>query len=794
MASDTTPFGLTAVVHHEADVRGVAPANGPGLHAAFITCSRDHTAKLWKCDDHGDYSEAKTFAGHTGFVYAAAVVPPKISGAPASIVTCSHDKTAIVWDAETGNPLNVLTGHDGPVCCVGVTLSGSVVTGSWDQKAIIWDDAGSALTKLVAHSKSVLCLCCLSDGNLVTGSADQTLILWSSSGRKSVTFSGGHTDAVRSVKEVPGIGIVSAANDGMVILWAFSGEQLQMFAGHTSLVYCVAVLSSSEFVSGSEDRTMRVWKGGQCVQTITLPGHIWDVCVLENGDVVSGTTDKVARVWTRTAARVNINLSALLEEDLAKQQVSTKVVGGVDITKLPNEAALEQPGSQDGEIKMVKRSSHPSAEVFTWSSFDRKWTKTGDLVDNPEEGHKQYHNGKWYDYVFPVDLNGDGTGNFKLGYNRGENPYEAAQRFIWENAEQGMGQHFLDEIATFIAQQTGQMNVDDPLQGAQYSEYARESARLQAEGTYTPQTREQILAKLENAPVAYSKYMQEALQREKEEREQTAGTASTEDTSVLVDFLRFDQAINADGLRKKTNEFNAELVGLPSQLEDSELRSLEDLISGSHSANAAAVLCKMLTWPVEKRFPALDIIRLLAIKSPEALLTPEAEGVWEALLSFLNGSAATGAEEMLLSRALTNIVAHPNLRERLVPATAQVITACRGAMKSKQQNCRVAYASFFQNLAVMFATSGAEHIEELNAFCPFLTDFLLHEAHSPILMMLLRSVYTLLKPTSAVAAAAAKRFRECFMKPCLDGKTQFGDSSVIALSRRIVADFFATDE
>ena len=40
-------------------------------------------------------------------------------------------------------------------------------------------------------------------------------------------------------------------------------------------------------------------------------------------------------------------------------------------------------------------------------------------------------NGKLYDYVFDIDLNGDGSGMFKIGYNVGDNPYQVAQDFIW---------------------------------------------------------------------------------------------------------------------------------------------------------------------------------------------------------------------------------------------------------------------------------------------------------------------------------------------------------------------------
>ena len=35
---------------------------------------------------------------------------------------------------------------------------------------------------------------------------------------------------------------------------------------------------------------------------------------------------------------------------------------------------------------MIKRPGHPTAEVYSWSAYEDKWTKTGDLMDNPNDG------------------------------------------------------------------------------------------------------------------------------------------------------------------------------------------------------------------------------------------------------------------------------------------------------------------------------------------------------------------------------------------------------------------------
>lgn len=49
------------------------------------------------------------------------------------------------------------------------------------------------------------------------------------------------------------------------------------------------IFSLVGFVSTGEDRTVRIWKDGECAQTIRLPAQsVWCGCVLPNRDIVIG--------------------------------------------------------------------------------------------------------------------------------------------------------------------------------------------------------------------------------------------------------------------------------------------------------------------------------------------------------------------------------------------------------------------------------------------------------------------------------------------------------------------------
>lgn len=106
----------------------------------------------------------------------------------------------------------------------------------------------------------------------------------------------------------------SCSNDSSVRRWLVTGECLQVYHSHTSYIYSMAVFPNThggtrdasslppgtsccdplaallpDFISTGEDRSLRIWMGGQCSQTIRLPAQsVWCCCVLPDGDIVVG--------------------------------------------------------------------------------------------------------------------------------------------------------------------------------------------------------------------------------------------------------------------------------------------------------------------------------------------------------------------------------------------------------------------------------------------------------------------------------------------------------------------------
>jgi WD40 repeat protein len=97
--------------------------------------------------------------------------------------------------------------------------------------------------------------------------------------------------------------VVSGSSDKTVRLWdTVTGAALQTLEGHSSSVNSVAFsFDGKQVVSGSSDKTVRLWDAATGAALQTLEGHSSSVnCVAFSSDgkkVVSESWDKTVRLW-----------------------------------------------------------------------------------------------------------------------------------------------------------------------------------------------------------------------------------------------------------------------------------------------------------------------------------------------------------------------------------------------------------------------------------------------------------------------------------------------------------------
>ncbi|KAI7887839.1 WD40-repeat-containing domain protein [Mucor mucedo] len=616
------PYKLeSTLTAHEQDVRAVAALSNDVL----ISAARDKTVRSWNRTSSNTFSPDKVYLGHGHFVNALTTIKPNETYPNGLIISGGSDKFINVYDPNhPEEPRYTLIGHTENVSALATTPSGHIVSGSWDKKVIVWKEFQQAQV-LEGHTAAVWAVLAVDDDLILTASADKTIRLWKN-GKLTHVYQG-HTEAVRGLALVPGIGFVSCSNDGTLRVWTLEGECIQQLDGHTSFVYSVSVLNSGEFVSSGEDRTVRIWKDGQCIQTLQQPCiSVWAVAGLPNNDIVVGGSDAAVRVFTRDAERM-AEPEALKQFDdlLASQAIPSNQLGDINKEKLAGPEALQKPGTKEGQVIMINMGT--TVEAHQWSGDN--WQKIGEVVGS--NNTKKTYEGKEYDYVFDIDVGGGPDGNLKLPYNVTQNPYDAAQAFLVKN---NLPQSYQDQVSEFIIKNAEGVNLggtyQDPFTGGnRYTPGSNAGPTIGAtpysdpftgSGSYRPGSAPSTTTSTYSDPFTGGGSYRPG--------NSPAAPASPQQPKVLPirGYLTLKQA-NPDAVLNKIRSLNEDMT--ESKLTGEELEYLSMSIaflknptSGTSLNNDAGLLAviKMVTqWPVDKRFPALDLIRLFALYAPEEL-------------------------------------------------------------------------------------------------------------------------------------------------------------------------------
>ncbi|KAI1114144.1 phospholipase A-2-activating protein [Nemania sp. NC0429] len=459
-------FRLSAqLAAHEADVRDVCfPA--PDL---VLSASRDHTVRAWsRTAPSPPAFEPHITTQGSEFVNSLTCLPPSAAFPRGLVVSAGTDSIIDVRSiaaSPSDNAERLLVGHAQNVCALAVVPGSKfIVSGSWDSTARVWSTENWEIQAVLeGHEGAVWDVLPLSEKLVVTGCADKSIRVFdlgkAVAGQVSPRSTIYTPDVVRALCQVPkghpsGADMASASNDGIIRLWKISGQQVGELRGHTSFIYSLASLPSGELVSSGEDRTVRIWRGSECVQTITHPAiSVWSVAACAaNGDIVTGASDGVVRVFTRSGDRVaSPETVAQFDESVKSSSIPQQQVGGVNKEKLPGPEFLKtKSGTKEGQVQMI-REDDESVTAHQWSMAQQEWINVGTVVNAVgSSGRKVEYNGQSYDYVFDVAIE-EGQPSLKLPYNLSENPYARAQKFIDDNE---LSQNFLDQVAQFIVSNT----------------------------------------------------------------------------------------------------------------------------------------------------------------------------------------------------------------------------------------------------------------------------------------------------------------------------------------------------
>jgi len=713
MAASSAPsFRLRAnLVGHSSDVRGVSSSPS----GEIATASRDNNVLLWDLNEPS--APLKTLSGHQHWVNSVLFIDSS------RVATGCADGSVRVWDAQSGEVVHDIKAHKLAACAL--SSDGNIlISSSWDKSARVWDlSNGSPIQTFAPHDAAVWDSLPLKNGQVITVAADKTVRLWPKGSGRSIVLATAHTDVVRAVCHGPMDGFITVANDSALVYWKpTAGGEFTPAGGIPNLHdgnYIYSIYGSEKdgkwtFVTSGEDNCVRVThayaEGGnvsfKSVQSIMHPGTVWDVELCPNGDLVTACSDDIARVFTLNPELAAADdVIAAFDAAVSSRKVSTKVIGGVDPSKLESaDSALIEPGTKDGQNKIVK-SADGTPEVYMWSAADKKWTKIGDVVDDPSGGISAGTIlGKSYDFCFDVEL-GDSGPKKKLGYNRGENPYLAAQRFIDDNE---LDQNFLDQIASFITTQVpadalGQSNQSsDPLTGGgRYVPGSGTNGRrstqasdpLTGGGRYVPGG----AARPAKAPVPRHIPMQSGLIQFLKSNNITAIAQKVKDNNKKVreelgvgGLIDGEMEVFATCLVPKLEKVGS---GATVMLEDEECVLIEQLVE----------------FPTELVFASLDVARIaIGLPTGATYFFGKKNGsILDTVLEHARSPNAGPAVLIMACRFVCNMFANRIVSTVVAQKCETILTSCSAAAKSPNKRARETFASLLNNYAYSLHTSKA---------------------------------------------------------------------------------------
>ena len=203
------------------------------------------------------------------------------------IASPSLDGTIRLWDVETGLSLEKLDARSGPVNCVAWSPDGRVLAAGPDEGGIqLWDSQSDwQMRVLGSTSPRVKAIAWSPDGRVLAhgDSSPATILLLDVQSGSVITKLEGHTDQITSLKWLPnGQMLVSGSSDRTAKLWDVStGENTRTFEGHTDWIVTVSLLthgSGTLLVTAGDDKTIRVWDLQSGRLTKAIEGHTGRVC------------------------------------------------------------------------------------------------------------------------------------------------------------------------------------------------------------------------------------------------------------------------------------------------------------------------------------------------------------------------------------------------------------------------------------------------------------------------------------------------------------------------------------
>ena len=202
------------------------------------------------------------------------------------------------------NCTKTLEGHTEKIVSLIELNSGRLASGSYDNTIRIWDTNYENEDILIKGKSRILCLLEFENNTILCGTSDNLINLYeiNSMNYELIHRFIGHTLWVNCLAKINNNYFASASNDTTIKIWDYYNKKcIKTLEGHDDCILSLILLKENDYLcSGAADLTIRIWdwEKNKCLHI--LKGHEkWVKCVLEldNGIIISGSDDKTIKIW-----------------------------------------------------------------------------------------------------------------------------------------------------------------------------------------------------------------------------------------------------------------------------------------------------------------------------------------------------------------------------------------------------------------------------------------------------------------------------------------------------------------
>lgn len=268
----------------------------------LASCSADMTVKLW---DFQSYECIRTMHGHDHNVSSVTFMPDGDH-----LLSCSRDFTIKVWEVSSGFCKKTLMGHTDWIKMVRVNKDGTLLAScSKDHIIIVWDANQSDLLSATSTSNHIKCI--LNDHDHTVeciawapdSAFSSVLEAIASPNSQKLGDQNNITNNINNNSNAFGPFLISGSRDKTIKVWDVSaGTCLFTLIGHDNWVRGVCWHPGGKYIiSVSDDKTLRVWDiaNKRCYKTIEAHSHFCTSLDFHSKApfVVTGSVDKTIKVW-----------------------------------------------------------------------------------------------------------------------------------------------------------------------------------------------------------------------------------------------------------------------------------------------------------------------------------------------------------------------------------------------------------------------------------------------------------------------------------------------------------------